>query len=237
MFYDLNIKGNSYEDNIKLAMEASKFEWDHINFSYSQDDFKEALDFKYDLKDSLSDYINIDYTLEIKTKNINEIRKLVRKFRNKTNCITVIGGDLKVNRAVCENIQLDVLSRPYLNRRDSGLNHVLAKEAFENNVAIELSFKDILDSYLSYRSKIIANFKDIYLLYRKFDFPLTLSLNAKDIFDIRSVRDFSAFFIATGLTKKEVVKSIEKTPEYILNHNRNRDNLILKDVKEVNDEA
>jgi len=35
---------------------------------------------------------------------------------------------------------------------------------------IELCFKDILRSYLSHRSKVISNFKDIYMLYRKFDF-------------------------------------------------------------------
>ena len=72
------------------------------------------------------------------------------------------------------NIKIDVLSRPYLKRYDSGLNHVLSKESVKNNVAIELCFKDILKSYLSHRSKIISNFRDIYVLHRKFDFPLSL---------------------------------------------------------------
>ena len=33
MFFDLNVKGNSYDNNLKLAGEASKYGWDHINFS------------------------------------------------------------------------------------------------------------------------------------------------------------------------------------------------------------
>lgn len=236
MFYDLNIRGNDYKHNLKLAMEASRFGWNHINFVYSPNSYENALEFKGKLENNLEN-INIDYTLEIKSSNLNEIRKIARKFRNKTNCISVVGGDLKVNRAVLENIQLDVLSRPYLKRKDAGINHVLAKEAVNNNVAIELSFKDILNSYLSYRSKIIANFKDIYLLYRKFKFPLILSSGAEDIFDIRSVKDFSSFFIATGLNKDEVLDSISKTPESILNYNRNRENLVLKGVRELNNEA
>ena len=136
MFFDLNIKGNSLENNIKLAIQASEYGWEHINFSYNQNDFKDALKLKDNLNDELESIIDFDYTLEIKSTNINEIRKHVNKFRNNASCISVIGGDLKVNRAVLENIRIDVLSRPYLNRYDSGMNHVLAKEAVRNNVAM-----------------------------------------------------------------------------------------------------
>lgn len=236
MYFDLNIKGNSFENNIRLASEASAYGWEHVNFSFNQNNFKESLKFKDELIESLKDVIFIDYTLEIKSNNPNEIRKISKKFRNKVNCISVVGGDLKVNRAVCENIQLDVLSRPYLRRQDSGLNHVLAKEAFNNNVAIELCFKDILNSYLSHRAKIIANFKDIYTLHRKFNFPLVLSSRAKDIFDIRSVNDFKAFFIATGLMEDEVQKAMNY-PSKILEYNKNRENLLFKGVKVINNET
>ena len=136
MFFDLNIVGNSFENNIILAKEASKYGWDHINFSYSQNDFSDALNFKKELQEELCEDISIDYTLEIKSNNINEIRKSVSKFRNKALCISVVGGDLKVNRSSLENVKIDVLSRPYLKRYDSGLNHVLAKEALKNNVAV-----------------------------------------------------------------------------------------------------
>jgi ribonuclease P/MRP protein subunit RPP1 len=102
MFFDLNIEGSSLENNIDLACEASKYGWNHINFSYNQNDFKQALEFKQDLSDNLEKTIDFDYTLEIKSNNVAEIRKIVRKFRNKSSCISVVGGDLKVNRAVLE---------------------------------------------------------------------------------------------------------------------------------------
>ena len=236
MFFDLNIKGSSLDDNLILAMEASKYGWEHINFSYDQNDFKQAQDFKNELSDKLNNIINFDYTLEIKSTNINEIRKITRKFRNKASCISVIGGDLKVNRAVLENVQIDVLSRPYLRRYDAGMNHVLAKEALKNNVAIELCFKDVLKSYLAPRSKVISNFKDIYSLYRKFDFPLILSSRAESVFDIRTVHDFFAFFRQTGLTTSEIDKSF-LTAKDILEFNKNRDKMILSGVRRVDDEA
>ena len=236
MFFDLNIKGNSLENNIKLANQASDYGWEHINFSYNQNNFKDALNFKKDLEDNLNDVIDFDYTLEIESTNVNDIRKHVNNFRSRASCITVIGGDLKVNRAVLENIKVDVLSRPYLNRFDSGLNHVLAKEAVKNNVAVELCFKDILRTYLSPRAKVISNLRDIYTLYRKFDFPLVLSSRAESVFDIRTTHDFVNVFTQTGLTADEVNKSFE-TAEDILNFNGNRENLILKGVRRVDDEA
>ena len=236
MFFDLNIMGSSLENNLNLAIEASKYGWEHINFSYNQNDFKDALDIKNELSESLEDVVCFDYTLEIKSNNIDEIKKTARKFRKKASCISVIGGDLKVNRATVENIQIDVLSRPYLKRYDGGLNHVLAKEAVKNNVAIELCFKDVLKTYLSYRSKVISNFKDIYTLYRKFDFPLILSSRAESVFDIRTTHDFASFFTQTGLTHDEVEKSF-LTSQNILEYNKNRDKMILYGVRRADDET
>lgn len=236
MFFDLNIKGGSLENNIKLAKQASEYGWEHINFSYNQNDFKDALNLRDDLKDDLNGIIDFDYTLEIKSTNINEIRKATNKFRQKASCISVIGGDLKVNRAVLENVKIDVLSRPYLKRYDSGINHILAKEALRNDVAIELSFRDILKSYLAPRSKIISNFRDIYTLYRKFDFPLILSSGAESIFDIKTTHDFVSVFKQTGLDDDEINKSF-LTSENILKFNKDRGDLIFKGVRRVNDEA
>lgn len=236
MFFDLNVKGNDFNRNVELATHLHKYGWNHINFSYSQDEFKKALNFRDELNNQFKNDLTIDYTLEIKPKNVNDIRKFTGKYRDKCNCITVIGGDLKVNRAAVENIQVDVLSRPYLKRFDSGLNQVLAKEAVNNNVAIELCFNDILHSYLSYRSKILANFKDIYTLYNKFDFPLILSTRSESIFDIKSPRDLFTFFKSTGLTERDICKSQESCKN-ILEFNKNRSNIILKGVMRIDNET
>lgn len=236
MFFDLNIVGSNLEDNLAMAMEASRYGWQHINFSYNQDDFSKVLDIRDDLENALGDVIGFDYTLEIKSSNINEIRKYVNKYRDKASCISVVGGDLKVNRACLENVKIDVLSRPYLKRFDSGINQVLAREALKNNVAIEICFKDVLKSYLSHRSKIISNFRDVYTLYRKFDFPLILSSRAESVFDIRTTHDFVAFFKQTGLTDDEIENSFNTSYE-ILEFNKDRDNMMFTGVRRLDDEA
>lgn len=229
---DLNVKGSSFDNNLIMAKQASIYGWKHINFSYTQNEYDDALSFKNDLKDNLKDVIDVDYTLLIKSNNPSEIRKTVRKYRKKSSCISVLGGDLKINRTSLENIQIDVLSKPYLKRYDSGLNHVLAKEAKDNNVAIEIVFSDILKSYLAHRSKILANLRDIYKLYRKYDFPLILSSGAESVFDLRTVKDFEAVFTQFGLSDLEVKNSF-KTAANILEFNKDRKNMILSGVKVV----
>ena len=230
--FDLNVKGSSFDNNLMLAKQASIYDWKHINFSYTQNEYDDALSFKKDLEDKLNDVIDIDYTLLIKSNNPSEIRKIVRKYRKKSSCISVLGGDLKVNRTSLENIQVDVLSKPYFKRYDSGLNHVLAKEAKDNNVAVELVFGDVLKSYLAHRSKILANFRDIYKLHQKYDFPLILSSGAESVFDLRTVKDFQAVFTQSGLSELEVKNSF-RTSENILEFNKDRKNMILSGVKVV----
>lgn len=230
--FDLNVKGSSFDNNLILAKQASIYDWKHINFSYTQNEYDDALSFKKDLEDKLNDVIDIDYTLLIKSNNPSEIRKIVRKYRKKSSCISVLGGDLKVNRTSLENIQVDVLSKPYFKRYDSGLNHVLAKEAKDNNVAVELVFSDVLKSYLAHRSKILANFRDIYKLHQKYDFPLILSSGAESVFDLRTVKDFQAVFTQSGLSELEVKNSF-RTSENILEFNKDRKNMILSGVKVV----
>lgn len=236
MFFDLNIRGGGLENNIELARQASEYGWNHINFSYNQNDFQDALNLRRDLENELEGIVSFDYTLEIKSTNINEIRKNVNKFRGKASCISVIGGNLKVNRAVLENVKIDVLSRPYLKRYDSGLNHILAKEAVNNNVAIELCFKDILKSYLVPRAKIISSFRDVYTLYRKFGFPLILSSRAESVFDIKTTHDFISVFKQTGLNDDEIKKAFVASKN-LLEFNENRNDFIFKGVRRLNDEA
>lgn len=230
--FDLNVKGNSFDNNLMLAKQASIYDWKHINFSYTQNEYDDALSFKKDLEDNLEDVIDIDYTLFIKSNNPSEIRKIARKYRKKSSCISVLGGDLKVNRTSLENIQIDVLSKPYFKRYDSGLNHVLAKEAKDNNVAVELVFSDVLKSYLTHRSKILSNFRDIYKLHKKYDFPLILSSGAESVFDLRTVKDFQSVFTQSGLSDLEVKNSF-RTSRKILEFNKDRKNMILSGVKVV----
>lgn len=244
-FYDLNIRGQNFNNDLKLIQEAHKFGWNHLNLNYSPDYFNKALDYQEDLFNQVlnnnllnntSDGNDFEVSMGINIsnpKNPNEVRKVVNKFRNKTQYLSCLGGDLKINRAICENNRIDVLSRPYYKRHDSGMNHVLAKLAVKNNVAIELCFRDILNQHLKYRANVIASFKEILKFHRKFHFPLILTTDTKYIYDVRSTRDIVALFKAIGFTHEEIYNGFYKYPKEILDFNKDRKNMVIQGVKVI----
>lgn len=173
--------------------------------------------------------------IKIFPKNSEDLKKQIKTSRKKTNVLIAVGGDLKINRAACENIKLDILSRPYYKRRDCGINHVLAKEAARNNVAIELNICDVLRARSHLRSKIIAQFQEIIKLQRKFNFPLIISSGAVSLFDMRTPQDLIAFSQCFGLKKEEATYSISNTPKNIVKFNLNRKNVIAIGAEKVID--
>ena len=245
-FYDMNLRGQDFDKDLALVLEANKFGWDYLNLNYFPENFDKAIQYKDDLIDELSSvdfnqtYRNIKTNFEhaelsmginILNANSNEIRKIINKYRNKSNYISCLGGDLKINRRVCENHRIDVLSRPYYKRRDSGMNHVLAKEAKKNNVAIELCFKDILNNHLRYRANVISSFKEILMFHRKFQFPLILTTDSKILYDVRSTRDIACFFKSIGFSDKEIYNGFYYYPKQIIDFNKERKNMIIRGVK------
>ncbi|MBZ9571350.1 ribonuclease P subunit P30 [Methanobrevibacter sp. TMH8] len=247
-YYDLNIKGNSYEQNKELILEGHRLGWDYFNILFNPEKYEVAIKYKdqliAEINDILTDIeyhkreyskreIYIEFGIEVRAKNQNEVYKIPRKYREKTKFIAVLGGDLGINRAVCENRQIDILSRPYLKQRTCGINHVLAKEARKNNVAIELCFNDISSSYLSYRAKIMAHFREIIKLYQKFRFPLIITTGSSSIWDIKSPRDIFAVFKSLGLTEDDLNKCFFDYPNNIVKFNNERENMVILGVKKI----
>ena len=250
-FYDLNLRGQNFENDLALVREANKFGWDYLNLNYSYTDFEDSIQYLDDLNDELSkidcsqtyrnrktnfEHAKVSMGINILNANSNEIRKIINKYRDKSNYISCLGGDLKINRSVCENYRIDVLSRPYYKRRDSGMNHVLAKEAAKNNVAIELCFRDILNNHLKYRANVISSFKEILMFHRKFKFPLILTTDSKSLYDVRSTRDMVAFFKSIGFSDEEIYNGFYYYPKGIIDFNKERKSMIVKGVKVIDGE-
>ena len=41
-FYDLNLRGQNYDNDLALVKEANKFGWDYLNLNYSPDNFEKV---------------------------------------------------------------------------------------------------------------------------------------------------------------------------------------------------
>jgi ribonuclease P/MRP protein subunit RPP1 len=227
MFFDLHFHGNE-----NVIREAERLGYAGLGLTRYFEDCNEEFIREFDILNDSSNII-IKKCIEISCKNPEDLRKKVQKSRKNSDILMVRGGDLKVNRAACEDQRVDILSQPYRSRRDTGLNHVLARKAAENSVAIELNLKILFKTNLRYRYRVISQFRHIIELQRKFKFPLIITTNANSKYDLRSPQDIFALARCFQMTFEELFDAISETPKEIIETNNARDSFIVDGVKTV----
>ncbi|MBI2076173.1 MAG: hypothetical protein HYT72_02915 [Candidatus Aenigmarchaeota archaeon] len=158
----------------------------------------------------------------IKSGNAAELDKAIRNVRNKAEIIMVHGGDYDVNRAACENPMVDILCHPELGRKDSGLDHVCMKAAGENKVAIEINFREILESYKRRRIYILSAMKKNIKLAKKYETRIITTSGAVSKWGMRSGRELAAFAYLLGLELGESIATTSTVPEEIVRINREK---------------
>ncbi len=225
MFFDLHVHGNE-----NIIKEAERLGFTGIGVTRYFEDYNSK--FLKEFEDlELNSNILLKKSVEIACKNPEDLKKKVKKSRKKADILIVKGGDLKVNRAACEDKRIDILSQPYRSRRDMGINHVLARKAAENSVAIEINLKTFLKTNLRYRYRVISQFRHIVDLQRKFKFPLIITSSASSKYDLKTPIDIFALAKCFGMTFEESFKAISITPRDIIETNNLRDYFVVEGVR------
>lgn len=158
----------------------------------------------------------------VKAKNASDLLSTAQKVRDKCEILMVHGGDYDVNRAACENSLVDVLCHPELGRKDSGFDHVCAKAAADNNVAVEINFREILESSKRNRTYVLSAIKKNVKLAQKYGAPLLVTSGAVTKWDIRSGRELAAVANLLGLELGQAIDSASVVPEKIAKTNREK---------------
>ena len=234
MFFDFHFHGGR-----KLLMEAERLGYSGVAVVKYIDDYnKEFLNHLMELREEFNEKSQgrnfmIYSGVEITPKNPEDLKRKVQKFRKKADVVIVKGGDLKINRAACEDPRIDVLSQPYKKRRDSGMNHVLAKKAAENSVAVEINLKYLLRTNSRNRYRVLNQFQQILKLQRKFNFPIMTTSAAASIYDLRTPQDVTALSRCFGLTEEEAVETISKTPQEIIKRGELRSSVVVEGVRTI----
>jgi len=165
------------------------------------------------------DVVNV---IMLKPKTVEELKKLVSKLRSKAEILMVHGGDYDINRAACENSAIDVLCHPELNRMDSGLDHICVRAAAENNVAIEINFREILESYKKRRVNILGYMRQNIMLCNKYGANIITTSGAVSKWGMRSPRELASHVHLLGLDLTKAIASVSTVPESILKKNREK---------------
>lgn len=151
-----------------------------------------------------------DFILVDTKGNEKEARRIVDSLRGKKVVIGIVGYNDAFNRRIVETIKINFLINPErivkdkrdnLKQRDSGLNHVVAKEAAKKNIAIVIDF-DYIKS-LSKKdativtSRIIQNIK----ICRRAKCSIKIMSESED------KKGLEAFCFSIGMSSQQVKAS------------------------------
>jgi len=133
--------------------------------------------------------------LLIKESNFDKARKLIKENQKKN--IIFSSNDDELNRKILEKETINVLllsqtgKKDFHKQRNSGLNHVLAKLAKKNNVAIGINLDEIILSEAKKKADVLARImQNIRICNKnklKMKFIAQNKNNERNIFDLKSL--------------------------------------------------
>jgi len=217
MMYDLHVHStfssgeSSLEDIVKTAKELGYKGIGFVSYPLK----KEEENLLIAEINRVSKEYNFEIYLGFEATNKIELKKLLNR-RREFDLLLVRGGTNFMNRIAVENRGVDILTHPDYERKDCGINHLLTRLAKENEVAIEINFREVLNSEGMIRKNILANHMEIIRLYKKFKFPLIVSSGALSHWQIKDPKVLISYLVTLGLEMKEAKGALIKTPKRII---------------------
>ena len=134
---------------------------------------------------------------------LRDITGRIKRERNNGVVVSVQAGDNGFNRSVI-NIKGVHILRGLHSADKSAFDHVAVKMAADNRVAIDLDLSQLLFGRGYSRQRAIQRYRDILVLERRYEFPLTLSSHARSILDMRPVREITGLCSLIGMDSSDV---------------------------------
>lgn len=215
-FYDLNVHSQlDFADSPnRMVLEAKKLGYSGICLSSINPG---NVIFSPDISTSLINNFDVYTGIEIKEDNVAKMKKNVVRLREKCDIIIVGGGFEEINRAALEDGKVDILS--HSTSRGSPLNHILAKAAADNGVALDFDPDTIIMQRGGNRIKILTSLRKNVQLARKYDVPMIITSNAKSHYDLRGPREMMALGMIMGMSQNEALQALSSVPQAIIKRN------------------
>ncbi len=193
-----------------------------------------SLGIKLGLCDGVA-YDNALSGIEIKAESKRAMIRALRKSWRRFDYVVVHGGEAKINRAATRDTRVDILAHPYLGRRDSGVDVVVARQAAENGVAIEVDLWSIISAKGIARVRQLQKVHRILLLSRKYGFDIVVTSGAKSRYELRGSKEAEAILTSIGFSQSEARRAIEEVPMEILEKKRLAKQELSRGVRLVED--
>lgn len=213
IFYDFNV---APKDEIIKTLEDFKF--DGACIFYNSQRYREEKDEIEESFERLNESTKLDLYMGVVIDESNPqlLRKEVQRLYKKVDLIMANGGDEKINRVICETPQVDIINHPYMNKRNSGINHVLSKLLVENNISVNINLRDILQHRGFFRAKILNQINQLLMLQKKYDFRCVISSGGMSFYDLRTPKSMILLSQLMDMEIEYGKNCISKHPQEII---------------------
>jgi ribonuclease P/MRP protein subunit RPP1 len=142
----------------------------------------------------------------IRDTSVRDLTNRIKRERNNEAIISVQAGDNGFNRSVISLKGVHIL-RGLHSADKNAFDHVAAKMAADNRVAIDLDLLPLISGRGFTRQRAMHRYRDILVLERRYEFPITLSSHARSILDMRAVREIAGLCSLIGMDIPDVEKA------------------------------
>ncbi len=121
--------------------------------------------------------------------------------------LVVNAGNNAFNRAIIQIKGVHVIRHLHKTEKNS-FDHIIARMSAENHVAVDIDLRPLVMSRGIWRQKAIQRYKDITGLCERFEFPLTLSSNARSVVELKSVREIVNLASLVGIEESDAREAL-----------------------------
>lgn len=163
--------------------------------------------------------IKVAFGTEVLANNPRALRSRVAQARSRFPFVAVHGGSEDMNRAACEDPEVDVLFHPEEGRKVLGI--AAARAAQMNQVAIGFDLRPLIRLRGSSRSRWLEVVQRNLNLARKFDLSMTITTGSRSRLDLRAPMELRALAEIAGFESHETEEAL-RYPARVLELNSRR---------------
>jgi len=151
--------------------------------------------------------VEVKNGLFIRNAGMKDVIAQVKRVKGPGTVVSVKAGDAGFNRGVVGLRGVQILRGVHAADKNA-FDHVTAKMAADNRVAIDIDLSCIIAARGIARQRALQRYRDVLVLERRFEFPLTLSTYASSVLDLRAVREISGLCSLLGMDIPDVEKAL-----------------------------
>jgi len=153
------------------------------------------------------DGVEVFSGITIQDALVKDVISRVKRVRDTGTVVSVCARDNGFNRAVIGQKGVHIIRGIHAADKNA-FDHVTAKMAADNGVAMDIDLSVLINSRGASRQRAIHRYHDVLVFERRYGFPVTLSSHARSYLDLRAVREITGLCSLIGMDDAGVEKAL-----------------------------